>query len=128
MILPLSFGAAGTSALAYSDHNPTFPPQTVAGSTGQPVPAPNLLYFLQRQVSYPVEALRRKEKGQVYAYFEVSETGEIERQRIIGSAGPTLDAEVLRALRLIPHALTPPMQQGRPVRFFYVQPITFAIK
>lgn len=126
-IIPLSFGAASVAPLLYSDDNPTFPLQTITDAQGQPMPAPNLMYFLQSQIRYPQAALLNREHGRVYAYFEVSETGEIEHTHVVGSAGPTLDAEVQRVMQLIPRALTPARQQGRPVRIFCIQPFTFKI-
>lgn len=129
VILPIAFNpAASLPALAYSDQEPGFAARSLGQDARQPVGIEQLLSFLQRQVRYPAEALRRQEQGRVYAYFEISETGAVEQQRVVGSAGPTLDAEVGRVLRLIPPALSPPRQQGRPVRVFYVQPITFSVK
>lgn len=129
MLLPLSFGAAPAApvALAYSDDNPTFPLQASRTAQGL-VQAANLSAFLQSQISYPQLALLNRERGKAYAYFEVSETGAIENARVVGSVGPAIDAEVQRVLRLIPHALTPPRQQGRPVRVFYIQPFTFKFR
>lgn len=129
LVILLAFGSAQAAVpLAYSEEEPTFPARSVQSADGQPMPAPNLLAFLQHQVRYPAEALRHGDTGQVYTYFEITETGAVEHARIIGSAGPILDTEVLRILQLIPHALTPPRQQGRPVRVYYIQPFTFNIK
>ncbi|QKG54459.1 energy transducer TonB [Hymenobacter sp. BRD67] len=122
--LPLLFGQATLpTALNYSDENPTFPGQKVQRRL-----IPNLGYYVQTQVRYPVDDLRHGRQGVVYAYFEVSETGALEQRRIVGSVSPTLDAEVLRVLNSLPNALTPPRQQGRPVRVGYVQPFTFRIQ
>jgi TonB family protein len=125
IILPLSFGTAPAAPLAYSDDNPTFPLQTIRTAPGVAVPAPNLSTFIRSQVSYPQQALINRERGQAYAYFEVTETGTIENARVVGSVGPSVDAEILRVLRLIPPALTPPRQKGQPARVFYIQPFKF---
>lgn len=118
IILPLTFGPATTPlALVYSDENPTFP---AVGDRRY-----GIMGFLQRQVRYPVEDLRNRVQGTVYAYFEVSETGAIEQRRIVGSVSPSLDAEVMRALQSLPNALTPPRLAGQPVRVGYVVPMSF---
>jgi protein TonB len=120
--LPLTFGPADAgAALNYSDENPTFPAtpdDRRFGVTG----------FVQKRVRYPAQDLRSNVQGTVYAYFEVSETGAVEQRRIVGTLSPTLDAEVLRALALLPNALTPPRQAGRPVRVSYVLPFNFKIQ
>jgi TonB family protein len=79
------------------------------------------------QIRYPAEDFRRQRQGTVYAYFEVSETGRVEQRRIVGTLSPTFDAEVLRVLNRLPSALTPPCQQGRPVRVGYVLPLHFRL-
>ena len=126
--LPLWLGAgANAMPLPYSDEAPLFPVPAVAGipSSRQVL---NLSQFLMYQVRYPAEDLRNQRQGTVYAYFEVSETGAVEQRRIVGSVSPTLDAEVLRALQNLPDALTPPRQQGRPVRVAYLLPAKFSIQ
>jgi protein TonB len=125
--VPLDFGPAPpATALAYSDENPTFAvaPLPVQGRSKGVVPS-NFQEFLGRQLRYPAEDLRRGRQGTVFAYFEVSERGTVEQRRIVGTVSPTLDAEVLRVLQTLPSALTPPRHQGRPVRVFYVMPLSF---
>ena len=118
--LLLPFGSTEPAPLAYSEQEPVF---TVPGMSNKTLSGVH--QYIQRTVRYPAEDLRARLEGTVYAYFEVSETGAIEHQQIVGSVSPTLDAEVLRALRQVPAARTPPMQQGRPVRVYYVLPFTF---
>jgi protein TonB len=120
--LPLTFGPTPAApALLYSDENPTFP----AGRGDQHF---GVTGFLQKQIRYPAEDLRNNVQGVVYAYFEVSETGAVEQRRIVGTVSPTLDAEVLRVLQLLPDARTPPRLAGRPVRVAYVLPLNFKIQ
>lgn len=127
--LPLNFGPEPQPvARAYGDENPTFSvvPIAVPGR-GRGVVPRSLSEFVGRQVRYPADDLRRGRQGTVFAYFEVSETGRVEQRRIIGTVSPTLDAEVLRVLQLLPSALTPPRYQGQPARVFYVLPMSFRI-
>lgn len=86
-----------------------------------------LIFFAQRQVRYPVEALRSRQQGTVYAAFEISETGAIERPEILGTAGRALDAEVMRALATLPAATEPAQLHGQPVRVHCVLPLNFRI-
>lgn len=123
--IPLALGSAPRPMpLLYCDEHPTFP--LPAGRTKRNTP--NAMSFVLMQVRYPVEDLRNKVQGKVYAYFEVSETGAVEQRRIAGSVSPTLDAEALRVLQILPNALTPPRYQGKPVRVAYVLPVNFTIQ
>jgi len=127
--IPLDFGPAPTpTVLAYSDENPTFSvvPLPRLGYSKGIVPS-NLQSFFYGQIRYPTDDLRLGRQGTIYAYFEVSETGRVEQRRIVGTLSPTFDAEVLRVLRRLPSALTPPRQQGRPVRVGYVLPLYFRL-
>ena len=122
--LRLPFGLPSVAEpLSYSEEYPTF-----AVPSRQPAnPLGNVVSYLQRLVRYPAEDIRARRQGTVYAYFEVSETGAVEHPQIVGSLSPGLDAEVLRVLKLLPPALTPPRQQGRPVRVYYVLPLVFKV-
>ena len=124
LFLPLYFEPAATAPLAYSDENPAFISLTDK-NTGALQRAIN---FLQRQFRYPAPDLRNQVQGTVYGYFEVSETGAVQNRRVVGSLSPTIDAELQRVLALLPDALTPPRQQGRPVRVAYVVPVNLRIQ
>lgn len=86
-----------------------------------------LVTYIQMQVRYPPEALRARQQGQVYAYFEVAENGAIEHVEILGSAGRALDAEVLQVVQNLPAAASPAMLHGQPVRLYYALPIAFKL-
>jgi len=118
--LVLPFGSTEPAPLAYSEQEPVF---TVPGESNKTLSG--LTNYVRRAVRYPAEDLRARREGVVYAYFEVSETGAIEHPQIVGSVSSTLDAEVLRVIKQVPAARTPPRQQGRPVRVYYVLPFTF---
>lgn len=146
VLLALDFTATApaTRPYSYADQNPIFAgmadqlrarkmkyydellanPAKVAKYTSS---LSGLAAFVQMQTRYPVEALRNQEQGTVYAYFEVAESGAIEQAEILGTAGRALDAEVLRIIQQLPTATTPAMLQGRPVRVYYVLPITWKI-
>lgn len=124
IVLPLDFGPQTTPApLPYSDDNPAF----ISLADKNTASLQRAINFLQRQFRYPAEDLRNQVQGTVYGYVEVSETGAVEHRRVVGSLTPGIDAELLRVLDTLPSALTPPRQQGRPVRVAYVLPVSLKI-
>ena len=121
-LLPLAFGTA-TLPVPVDYANLQFP--TFPGT--QPT-LESLTNYIQRQVHYPDAALERQQQGRVYAYFEVSEAGEVERVEIVGSAAPLLDAEVLRIMHNLPRATTPPINAGHAVRAGFTLPVSFVMR
>ena len=126
--IPLRFGPAlANEPLVFSDIDPTFSVLPVQlGRYTRRVPR-TVWDFINWQMQYPYEALVRGQQGTVYAYFEVDELGHVRQRRIVGTAKPMLDAEVLRVLRRLPNALSPPLYQGRAVCVSYVFPIQFSL-
>lgn len=125
IILPLYFGLLPASVpLPYSEEEPAF----FSLMPKKDAPRLSAVNFLQRQFRYPAQDLRSQIQGTVYGYFEVSETGAVENRRIISGLSSSIDAELLRVLTLLPDALTPPRQQGRPVRVAYVVPVDLRIQ
>ena len=144
--LALSFESSPTSRpYEYADQNPVFAtmgtvlqsrhsryfdriladPAQLAQFQSSPR---GLVTMIQLLVMYPPEALRGRQQGTVYAYFEVAESGAIEHPQILGTAGRALDAEVLRAMSKLPAATTPAQLQGRPARVSYIVPVNFRIQ
>ena len=81
---------------------------------------------IQRAVRYPPQALRNRVQGDVYVYFVVNEAGALESPEIISSPGHgELDDAVLDAVRSQRPAITPAMQDGKPVKVFYIIPLKF---
>ncbi|AMJ67226.1 energy transducer TonB [Hymenobacter sp. PAMC 26628] len=131
-ILALDF-ATGQAALpyAYADQNPVFSVPEMGQSRAKPrvaYSAWDLLGLIQRQTRYPRNAQNNNEQGVVYLYFEVAETGAIERPEVVGTASPSLDEEALRVVKLLPPATSPALLRGQPVRVYYVLPVTFRIQ
>lgn len=119
-MVPVTFGEAAPSneppVYAYADQMPVFAASQEKLS---------LEKRLQRGVRYPAQAMRNRQEGVVYLYFVVNETGQLEQQQIIQSAGAELDQAVLEAARGSVGTLLPARQQGKPVKVFYVVPFTF---
>lgn len=119
--VPVDFTLTPTSSTpvyAYADQMPVF-----LGVTNQ-IP---LQGNIQRAIRYPVDALRNGKQGQVLVYFVVNEQGQIDQVDIIRPVYPAIDAEVVRAVRA-QKVTTPAMQQGKPVKVYYVLPLNFAIR
>jgi protein TonB len=145
-LLPLNFTAPlSAQPYAYADQEPVFNyvnylrPQRNASFDNNPDAAAvmahieasynsSLAAHIQRLTRYPAEALRNREQGRVLVYFEVAESGAVENPRILASAGSALDYEVLGAVRSLQPATTPAQLNGKPVRVFYVLPMTFKIQ
>ncbi|WP_022822009.1 TonB family protein [Hymenobacter norwichensis] len=121
-MVPVTFGTTAPSneppVYAYADQMPVF----AAPQNKMP-----LEKRLQSGVRYPAQALRNRQGGVVYLYFVVNETGQLEQQQIIQSAGAELDQAVLEAARQPLGTLLPARHQGQPVKVFYVVPFTFKI-
>ena len=145
-LLPLNFTAPlSAQPYAYADQEPVFayvdyarPPRNVAFDDNADAAAvmarieaaynSSFVAYIQRQTRYPAEALRNQQQGRVLVYFEVAENGTVENPQILASAGSALDNEVLGAVRRLQPASTPAQLQGKPVRVFYVLPISFKIQ
>lgn len=128
--------SAATAAYAYADQVPVFSDlaallraKNIKDFSVEKASLPqSLIAYTQMQARYPSTALRNGEQGQVHVYFEVAESGTVEHHEILGTAGRALDAEVFRAIKTLPAATAPAQLQGRPVRMYYVLPITFKIR
>jgi TonB family protein len=122
-ILPIIFSPTPPSITAkvypYANQMPVFGTETTKT---------DLHTSIQRAAKYPALALRNQVQGTVYLYCVVNETGALEKQQIVGSAGTYLDEAVLTAAQNQPAALAPALHQGKPVKVFYVIPFTFRIR
>jgi len=122
MILPVTFSltpaANSEKVYPYADRMPVF--KTLTDNT-------SITTRIQHAVRYPAAAMRSQTEGEVYVYFVVNESGALEQAQIIKSAGSALDDSVLEAVRSQRPAIAPAMQQGNPVKVFYVMPCTFRI-
>jgi TonB family protein len=120
----LSFAFGNTKPVSASSYTnlryPTFP--------GSQPTLEGLTNYIQRQAQYPEAAMDRREQGRVYVSFEVSESGEVEQVQIIGSVTATLDAEVVRVLKSLPRATTPPINSGQAVRASFTLPVSFVMR
>ncbi|MDR3651482.1 MAG: TonB family protein [Paludibacter sp.] len=83
-----------------------------------------LVSFLNKTISYPVEAQKKNESGKVIVQFVVSKTGKVEGAKILKGVSASLDSEALRVIGLLPD-WTPGEQNGEKVSIYRILPITF---
>ncbi len=86
-----------------------------------------LLKFVAENTIYPKEAKEKGIQGQVYARFMINTDGKVSDISIIKSADPSLDAEALRVVGLLP-GFKPGKLNGVVVPVWYVLPISFKLK
>lgn len=85
-----------------------------------------LAKFLMENVKYPEDAFKNKIQGRVIVQFIVDKEGNIKDPTILQNAYPSLDAEALRVVKLMPR-WTPGRDKGQPVNVKYALPIVFKL-
>ena len=83
--------------------------------------------FLERNLEYPLYAMRKKITGVVSIQFFVEADGSVSELKVLKSPHSSLSNEAIRIMRLSP-AWEPAIQYNRKVRFRHVQNITFVLQ
>ena len=86
-----------------------------------------LLKFIAQSIKYPTDAQEAGVQGRVSCSFVVDKKGNIVEPKIIRGIDPSLDAEALRVIGMMPR-WTPGRQDGKAVRVLYTVPITFRLQ
>ena len=86
-----------------------------------------LLKFIAQSIKYPTDAQEAGVQGRVICSFVVDKKGKIVEPKIIRGIDPSLDAEALRVIGMMPR-WTPGRQDGKAVRVLYTVPITFRLQ
>ena len=86
-----------------------------------------LLKFIAQSIKYPTDAQEAGVQGRVICSFVVDKKGNIVEPKIIWGIDPSLDAEALRVIGMMPR-WTPGRQDGKAVRVLYTVPITFRLQ
>ena len=86
-----------------------------------------LLKYIATNIKYPKESQDEGEQGRVICSFVVDKKGNIVEPKIIRGIDPSLDAEALRVIGMMPR-WTPGRQDGKAVRVLYTVPITFRLQ
>lgn len=98
------------------EEEPEFPGGTAA-----------LLEYFRNSIEYPQDALRDNIEGRVIVNFIVEEDGSITHPKVLKSISPSVDAEALRIINLMPK-WKPGKQNGKTCRVSYSVPVTFRIR
>ena len=86
-----------------------------------------LMKFIAQTVKYPVEDQKSGTQGRVIASFTVDKKGNIVDPEVLRGVSPSLDAEALRVISLMP-VWQPGKQDGKPANVRYTVPITFRLQ
>ena len=81
---------------------------------------------IQRNLVYPLEALKRRVTGRVFVSFTVGETGLVRDIQVVKGIGGGCDESVLAAVQQLPQ-FAPGRQAGIPVPVRFTVPVTFQI-
>jgi TonB family protein len=83
--------------------------------------------FLGKNIKYPMEDKEKGVSGKVYVQFIVDKNGKVIEPKVIGGVSPTIDAEALRVVSIMPD-FKPGTQDGEPVTILYTIPIHFQLQ
>ena len=83
--------------------------------------------YLMKNMEYPDKAQKLQKQGQVVLQFIVDKEGKILDPEIIQSVEFSLDQEALRIIKQSP-AWVPAFQNGKKVKSYKKQPITFRLQ
>lgn len=85
-----------------------------------------LLNYINQNVKYPAEAMKRNEQGKVIIRFVVSATGKVGKVEVVRGVSSELDNEAIRVVKTLPD-FTPAELKGEKVSVWYTLPITFRL-
>jgi TonB family protein len=88
----------------------------------------NFLYELGHRIEYPEDALKKGITGKVFVSFIVDKNGKTSNFKVMKSAGPELDEEAIRAIKLVPEQWFPGILNGKAVDIEISYPVTFNIR
>ena len=83
-----------------------------------------LQQFLNMNIIYPLEAVRKRIEGTVYVNFIVNSYGEIENIKITQSVNPQLDKECIRVVKIMPRWQAG-RQRGKAISVLFTLPVRF---
>jgi len=96
---------------------PEFP-----GGNGQ-----ELMNFINKNIKYPASAHENGVQGRVIVQYIVTKEGDIVEPKVIRGVDPTLDAEALRVIKMMPK-WKPGKQRGKAVNVKFTVPVTFKLQ
>lgn len=96
------------------------PPVFIGGETA-------MYKFINSKLVYPKAAKENKISGKVTLRFAVEVDGSISGVSVLKGINPEFDAEAIRVIKLLP-AWKPGKLDGKPVKVWYMMPVTFTLK
>jgi protein TonB len=118
------FGSAMHFSIALSDGDQPY--DVVEKMPQFPGGQAELFKFISENMKYPVDAQKKKIQGRVILSFVVNEDGSISNVNVVKKVYPSLDAEAIRVLKMMPK-WQPGYQDGKAVKVRYVIPMTFKL-
>lgn len=88
---------------------------------------PELMKFINENISYPRDAIINNIQGKVIARFVVNADGSVDRIQIWKGVDPALDNEAVRVISTLPR-FRPGKQDGVPVPVWFSLPVTFRLE
>jgi TonB family protein len=85
-----------------------------------------LMSFITKNINYPKIAKENAITGRVVLKFCINYLGNVEQVGILKTVDPSLDAEAIRVIKLLP-PFKPGKQGGKPVNVWYNVPVVFAL-
>ena len=82
--------------------------------------------FFAKNMKYPADAQKNKVQGRVFVTFIVDKDGAITDVQVVKPAYPSLDAEAVRLVKMMPK-WKPGTQRGVPVRVKFTLPVVFKL-
>lgn len=82
--------------------------------------------WLTKNLKYPALAQQQKLQGKVLVTFIINKDGTVTDPKVVSSAGPELDREALRVIRIMPK-WHPGEDHGKPCRTYFRIPIIFKL-
>ena len=119
---------AKTNAINYSSYDETGKEITRSSYIEvMPKPPYDLNKYISENVKYPRKARKNNITGRVLTKFVVDEDGKITNVTVIKHVSPEIDAEAIRVISQMPR-WNPGTQNGKPVKVYFTQPLTFDLE
>ncbi len=80
--------------------------------------------YVERNLRYPVAAMKKKISGVVIVSFIVTKTGHVSDVRVVRSVNPIIDNEAVKTIQSMP-LWKPALRHGRPVNFIFTMRVNF---
>lgn len=86
-----------------------------------------MLKYLSQNISYPEEAMKAGEQGQVSVMFKVEPDGSISEVSVVKGISPSLDKEAVRVVSTMPRWTPGKNKKGEPIAVEYHLPVMFKL-